>query len=84
MSQWPFPAVAEHTTTPRAQAILAGAIHTSAELESVIKTQAQLVEQLVNRGKNTAARQAFETVKLLAALRTPETVAAMERARGLT
>ena len=83
MSQWPFPAAAERTTTPRAQAILAGAIHTPAELESVIKAQGQLVEQFMSRGKTTLAREAFDAVKSLHKLRTPEAVAAMERSRGL-
>lgn len=82
MSQWPFPAV-EKTTTPAADAILGGRVPTADELEQAIKAQGQLVESLVNRGKNTFARQAFDTVKLLHAMRTPEAVAAMERGRGL-
>ena len=82
MSNWPFPAV-EKTTVPRADAILGGKVPTPDELEQAIHDQGCLVEKLVMRGKNQAARQAFETVKLLHGMRTPEAVAAMERARGL-
>lgn len=82
MSNWPFPAV-EKTTAAQADAILGGAAHTPEELEQAILAQGKLVELLVQRGKNQAARQAFETVKVLHALRTPEAVAAMERSRGL-
>jgi hypothetical protein len=82
MSNWPFPAV-EKTTVPGAAAILGGKVPTPDELEQAIKAQGQLDESLVNRGKNRAARQAFETVKLLHGMRTPEAVAAMERSRGL-
>lgn len=82
MNRWPFPAE-EKTTTPAADSILGGAQHTPDELEQAIGAQGRLVEQLVNRGRNQAARQAFETVKLLHALRTPETVARMDRERGL-
>jgi hypothetical protein len=57
--------------------------HTAEQLEAAIKAQGDLVEWHTNCGKAALAREAFEHVKVLVAMRTPETVAAMEEARGL-
>lgn len=83
MSTWPFPST-EKTIAPQADAILGGASHTPEELETAIQAQGKLVEALQMRGRMPAARQAFESVRLLHQLRTPETVERMERERGLS
>lgn len=79
---WPFPAM-EKTIAPQADAILGGAAHTPEELETAIQAQGKLVEALHSRGRMPAARQAFESVRLLSQLRTPETIERLERERGL-
>lgn len=73
---------ANKTTTEQAQAVLDGE-HTPEQLEAAIKAQGDLVEWFHMCGKMPAAREAFAYVKVLVAMRTPETVAAMDRARGL-
>lgn len=70
------------TTAPEAAAVLAGE-HTPEQLEAAIHAQGDLVEWYHLCGKMALAREAFAHVKVLAALRTPETVKAMEEARGL-
>lgn len=83
MSASPFPSV-EKTITPAAESILGGSAHTQDELQAAIEDQGALVERLHARGKAQAARQAFESVRLLAQLRTPEAVAKLEQGRGLS
>lgn len=80
-SQWPFPS-RHKTITPQAEQILASS-HTPEQLEAAIKAQGDLVEFHHMCGRNAPAREAFDVVKKLVALRTPETVARMDRERGL-
>ena len=58
-------------------------VYTPEELETAIKDAGALVEKHQNAGKSVLAREAFHEVRRLVNLRTPETVAAMEEARGL-
>ncbi len=70
------------TITEQALSVL-DAEHTPEQLEAAIKAQGDLVQWHHMRGKAALAREAFAHVKVLVAMRTPETVAAMDRARGL-
>ncbi|MFP5467911.1 MAG: hypothetical protein ACLGG8_10360 [Gammaproteobacteria bacterium] len=70
------------TIMPQAEQVLAQA-HTPEQLEEAIKAQGDLVEFHHLCGRNEPARVAFQTVRQLVALRTPETVARMEQERGL-
>ncbi len=70
------------TITEQALAVL-DAEHTPEQLEAAIKAQGDLVQWFYMCGKAALAREAFVHVKSLVALRTPETVAALEKARGL-
>lgn len=70
------------TMTEQASQVLAGA-HTPEQLEAAIEAQGALVQWHHMCGVNESARIAFQTVRQLVALRTPETVARMEAARGL-
>ena len=70
------------TVMPLAQHVLTN-LHTPEQLEEAIKAQGDLVEFHQICGRNAAAREAFHEVRRLVNLRTPETVAAMEEARGL-
>lgn len=54
------------------------------ELEAAIKAAGARVEAHQNAGHTKKAREAFEEVKRLVALRTPETVERMEMERGLS
>lgn len=53
------------------------------ELEAAIEAKGIEVEREYNQGHRAKARELLEDVKRLVAMRTPETVAAMEFARGL-
>ena len=53
-------------------------------LEQRIRDAGTLVEKHQNAGHTQKAREAFEEVKRLVGLRTPETVAAMEERLGLS
>jgi hypothetical protein len=53
------------------------------DLERRIQAAGAKVEKFQNAGKSVLAREAFHEVKRLVALRTPETVEAMERERDL-
>lgn len=80
---WPFPA-RHKTMAPQAEAVLADAENTTPEqLEAAIKAQGDLVQFHHMCGRNEPAREAFKVVRQLVLMRTPETVAAMEEARGL-
>lgn len=70
------------TLTEQALAVM-DAEHTPEQLEAAIKAQGDLVEWYFMCGKAALAREAFAHVKVLVAMRTPETVAEMDRARGL-
>lgn len=70
------------TIMPLAEQVLAQA-HTPEQLEEAIKAQGDLVEFHHLCGRNEPARIAFQTVRQLVALRTPDTIRAMEEARGL-
>ena len=70
------------TITDQAEKVLAQA-HTPEQLEEAIKAQGDLVEFHHLCGRAEPARIAFQTVRQLVALRTPETVARMDRERGL-
>lgn len=76
-----MPAVRK-TTADEAKAVLEGE-HTPEQLEAAIKAQGDRVEWFYLCGQMPKAREAFAVVKTLVAMRTPETVEAMERARGL-
>jgi 2-methylaconitate cis-trans-isomerase PrpF len=73
---------AASTMSLQAQAVCS-AEHTAAQLEAAIAAQGKLVEWHQNCGKSALAREAFAVVRTLVAMRTPETVQAMEQARGL-
>ncbi len=70
------------TLSPQAAEVLAGP-HTPEQLEAAIKAQGDLVEWHHMCGKVSKSREAYAHVKTLVAMRTPETVAALEEARGL-
>lgn len=70
------------TIMPLAEQVLAQA-HTPEQLEEAIKAQGDLVEFHHICGRAEPARIAFQTVRQLVALRTPETVERMDRERGL-
>ena len=70
------------TIMPLAEQVLAKP-HTPEQLEEAIKAQGDLVEFHHICGRNEPARIAFQTVKQLVNLRTPETVARMDAERGL-
>ena len=57
--------------------------YTPEELEDAIRAAGAKVEKLNNAGRAQLAREAFQEVRRLVALRTPEMVEAMEAARGL-
>jgi proline racemase len=69
--------------SPQAAEVLADP-HTPEQLEAAIKAQGDLVQWHHMCGKMPKAREAYAHVKVLVAMRTPETVAALEAARGLT
>lgn len=71
------------TITPQAEEMLASAERTPEQLEAAIEAQGNLVEWFHLCGRMPKAREAFDVVKQLVDLRTPETVKAMEEARGL-
>jgi len=54
------------------------------ELETAILAAGAIVEKHVNAGHSQKAREAFDEVRRLVALRSPEMVRAMELARGLS
>jgi len=89
MSTWPFPANAptprrDQISSPQADFILANALdHTPEQLEAAIKAQGDLVQFHHMCGRNEPAREAFKVVRQLVLMRTPETIAAMEKSRGL-
>lgn len=70
------------TIMPEAEAVLLHP-HTPEELEDAIKAQGDLVEFHHLCGRNESARIAFQTVRQLVNLRTPETIARMDAERGL-
>lgn len=57
--------------------------YTPEELEAAIAAAGAIVEKHVNAGQNPKASEAFNEVRRLVALRTPETVQAMELSRDL-
>lgn len=57
--------------------------YTPEELEAAILAAGAIVEKHVNAGQNQKAREAFDEVRSLVALRSPETVRAMELVRGI-
>ena len=57
--------------------------YTPEELEAAIRAAGAEVEKFQNAGRSQQAREAFAEVRRLVALRSPETVEAMERERGL-
>lgn len=57
--------------------------YTSEQLEDAIRAAGALVEKFNNAGQAQKARDAFQEVRRLVAMRTPETVERMERERGL-
>jgi hypothetical protein len=57
--------------------------YTPEQLEDAIRAAGALVEKFNNAGQAQKARDAFQEVRRLVALRSPETVEAMERERGL-
>lgn len=57
--------------------------YTPEELEAAIRAAGAQVEKHQNAGHSQKAREAFAEVRRLVALRSPETVEAMERSRGL-
>lgn len=57
--------------------------YTPDELEAAIAAAGARVEKFNNAGRAQQAREAFAEVRRLVALRSPETVEAMERSRGL-
>lgn len=57
--------------------------YTPEELEAAIRAAGAEVERFQNAGRSQQAREAFAEVRRLVALRSPETVEAMETARGL-
>lgn len=58
--------------------------YTHDELEAAILAAGAIVEKHVNAGQNQKAREAFDEVRRLVALRSPEMVRAMELVRGLS
>ena len=60
------------------------ATYTPEELEAAIAAAGAIVEKHVNAGQNPKASDAFNEVRRLVALRTPETVARMALERGLS
>lgn len=68
------------TIMPQAEHVLAHA-HTPEQLEDAIKAQGDLVEFHHICGRAEPARIAFQTVRQLVALRTPETIARMDAER---
>lgn len=54
------------------------------ELEAAIRAAGALVEKHQNAGHRQKAREAFDEVRRLVALRSPEMVARMEMERGLS
>lgn len=81
MSPWPFP-MRHETVAPKAAKVLANP-HTPEELEAAILAQGRLVEHHHLCGRMQPARDAARVVLQLNLMRTPETVAALERSRGL-
>jgi len=57
--------------------------YTPEELEAAIRAAGAQVEAHQNAGHSQKAREAFDEVRRLVAMRTAETVEAMERERGL-
>lgn len=57
--------------------------YTPEQLEDAIRAAGALVEKFNNAGQAQKARDAFQEVRRLVAMRTPETVERMERERGL-
>lgn len=58
--------------------------YTPEELETAIRAAGAQVEAHQNAGHRQKAREAFDEVRRLVALRSPETVAQMEMERGLS
>lgn len=58
--------------------------YTPDELEAAILAAGAIVEKHVNAGQNQKAREAFDEVRRLVALRSPEMVRAMELVLGLS
>jgi len=83
MSTWPFP-VRHQTITPQADQVIADQNRTPEQVEAAIKAQGALVEFHASCGRMQPAREAAKVVLQLNLMRTPETVARMERERGLT
>lgn len=71
------------TIAPQAEEVIADQNRTPEQLEAAIKAQGALVEHHVSYGRREPASEAFAVVRRLVSLRTPETVAQMERERGL-
>jgi len=80
---WPFPS-RHKTMSAQAESVLADAENTTPDqLEAAIKAQGDLVEFHHMCGRNEATREAFKVVSQLVLMRTPETIARLERERGL-
>lgn len=58
--------------------------YTTEELEAAIRAAGAMVEKHQNAGHRQKAREAFDEVRRLVALRSAETVARMEMERGLS
>ena len=56
---------------------------TPEQLEAAIQAQGDLVEFHHLCGRNEPARESFKVVRQLVLMRTPETIARLERERGL-
>lgn len=87
MSQWPFPAVQnipqrDDVISPQAAWVIANP-HTPEQLEAAMKAQGDLVQFHHMCGLNEPAREAYKVVRQLHAMRTPETIARLDRERGL-
>lgn len=68
----------------QATLVLADAENTTPEqLEAAIKAQGDLVQFHHMCGRNEPTREAFKVVRQLVEMRTPETIARLERERGL-
>lgn len=79
---WPFPTRHE-TISAQAEKVIADQNRTPEQLEAAIKAQGDLVQLHHMNGHNEPAREAFKVVRQLVLMRTPETVARLERERGL-
>ena len=69
--------------TVSAELLLGGLQHTPEQLQDAVADQLRLTEAIHNRGDKCGARKAFEVVRHLHQLRTPEDVMRREAAMGV-